>query len=772
MTSQIWSPPDIRGVCAEEQAPLTSCSQTGFMFLALVTQLFGGSSDTPKPISGPGQNYGTLGGISYGVSKPVNPFYGTVTSPAFETSILGPTQVTPLGPLPSNFLRPEVQSVTPGLGPVRSQFPFDGQGLGSQAKGVKVSHHSSASFYMKKDNEPEVKFEFGSTSSRHPVSRSDFEDVLASDSEKVTVKVDEEAKVKAKKKERRRRKKRQVIEEYDFIIVGAGSAGCVLANRLSEVKSWKILLLEAGPEEPDVTSVPSFAPLLGSSNIDWQYRTQPEELTCRAQRGQTCPWFRGRTMGGSSAINYLVYMRGNRKDYDHWAELGNIGWSYKEVLPYFKKAENNRDFEAKDKHYHSVGGPLNVERYPFLDINSMMLVQAFKERGIPLTDFNGPHQLGTDIAQSTSRHGRRWSVNTAYIRTIHNKRPNLVIIKNALATKLIIDSFSKTAHGVEYIRHGALHLVYAKKEVIVSGGPINSPKLLMLSGVGPKEHLQSLGIPVLSDLRVGSNLMDHVTTDALIVQLNRTNTLVPSEVLFNSVYDYYYQGPKKNGPLATTNTLNGVAFIKTEFSYDGPGVPDIQFHFDGRNVREFYADPTHYLASNIFPLAYHDGLSVRPLLLVPKSRGVVLLNASDPVFGPPLIYPGFFSHKHDVDTLVAAMRFSVSLEETEAFRASGAYFVRTPVEACAHHHWGTYEYFFCLLVQYTSTIYHPAGTCKMGPNWDKDAVVDPRLRVYGIKKLRVIDSSIMPVIIRGNLNAPTIMIAEKAADMIKTDWLL
>ncbi|XP_045483382.1 glucose dehydrogenase [FAD, quinone]-like [Harmonia axyridis] len=555
---------------------------------------------------------------------------------------------------------------------------------------------------------------------------------------------------------------------YDFIVIGAGSGGCVVANRLSEISKWRVLLLEAGDEEPDVTSVPALSPVLQRSSIDWGYMTQPQAHSCLARRNQQCAWPRGKVMGGSSAINYMIYIRGNPGDYDEWAALGNHGWSYQEVLPYFKKSENNHDEEAHDKHFHGTGGYLNVERFPYQDENVKIGFEAYKELGLEVIDQNSDRQIGVMLLQHTVKHGVRQSTNTAFIRPIRKKRTNLKIETRAHVIRILIDPKTKVAYGAEYLKNNQMVRVFAKKEVILSAGALNSPKILMLSGVGPAKHLEEMGIETLKDLSVGENLQDHPTPDGVIFALtNKTATTATDE---EREADLYRFKEHHDGPFSATGTVQLNAFIQTKYekSYDRP---DIQLTLDVINVANFIEDPILTYETNVLPLAYYDGLVLRPILLNPESRGYIRLNQSDPIYGAPMFYANTFYERIDLLRIVEGIKQGLNLLRTHAFRKVGARLVSNSLPGCENHEFGTDEYWECIITLYTNTIYHQVGTCKMGPKDDKTAVVDPELRVYGIKNLRVIDASIMPKVVRGNTNAPTIMIAEKGSDMVKHSWL-
>lgn len=436
------------------------------------------------------------------------------------------------------------------------------------------------------------------------------------------------------------------------------------------------------------------------------------------------------------------------------------------MLPYFKKSEKNLNFEALNRKYHGVDGEQSVSRYPYVDRPSIMIINAYHEKGLPPIDVNGAYQVGGMQIQTSSQDGERVSTNNAFIQSIRYKRKNLTVKVKSEVFKILIDK-NNVAYGVKYNKDGVVHTAFAKKEVIVSAGSINSPKLLMLSGVGPKEHLSKLNIYVKKDLAVGENLHDHVTFNGYVIALpNKTSTMIDPEKMLQEVYDYSKMKLKR-GPLAYNGLVNSIAFLKSDPSLPAP---DVQIHVDRTFLKEFVTEPVAYDSITIFPTGFYNGILPRIMTLTPKSRGKLLLNPSDP-YGPPKIYSGYFEDPSDLVPIIKVVRFYLTLENTKAFRSHGAYFVREPLPACKNYPWGTDAYTICLAKSYTSSPYHPVGTCKMGPKWDKKAVLDARLRVYGISRLRVIDASMMPFVVRGNTNAPAIMIGERGAAFILEDWL-
>ncbi|CAG9830996.1 unnamed protein product [Diabrotica balteata] len=565
----------------------------------------------------------------------------------------------------------------------------------------------------------------------------------------------------------------RLYRDYDFIVVGGGSAGAVVASRLSEMSKWKVLLLEAGYDENEISDVPSLAAYLQLSKMDWTYKTEYTGRACLGMKNGQCNWPRGKVLGGSSVLNYMLYVRGNKNDYDYWKQLGNPGWNYENVLKYFKRSEDNRNPYLAKTPYHSKGGLLTVQESPWRTPLVVAFLEAGLEMGYPVRDINGADQAGFMIAQGTIRRGSRCSTAKAFLRPV-KLRKNIHIALNAHVTRVLINPTTMRAFGVEFVRNGRKQVVTAKREIILSAGAINTPQILMLSGIGPKDELTKHGIPVLRDLPVGENLQDHVAMGGLTFRINKPVSIVQDRLqAFPMTMQYVMH---EQGPMTTLGGVEGLAFVNTYMG--NRSWPDIQFHMApasinsdaGAKVRKVLG-LTDELYNTVYkPIANKDVYTLMPLLLRPRSRGWVRLRNKNP-FSPPLINANYFDHPLDILTLVEGAKIAINISETQAFKKFGSRLHNIPFPNCRQFEFTSDKYWECHIRTISMTIYHPVGTCKMGPTWDTEAVVDPRLRVYGVGGLRVIDASIMPTIPSGNTNAPTIMVGEKGADLIKEDWL-
>ncbi|KAE9542798.1 hypothetical protein AGLY_002709 [Aphis glycines] len=564
----------------------------------------------------------------------------------------------------------------------------------------------------------------------------------------------------------------RVFSEYDFIVVGAGSAGAVVASRLSEIKKWKVLLIEAGSKAIHFMDVPITSQLLQASEYNWKYRTIPMNTSCLSFDDQRCKFPRGKVMGGSSVLNYMIYTRGNKMDYDNWAKMGNAGWSNDEVMYYFLKSEN-ANLSSSDVKYHRKNGFLSVQDVPFRTPIAKAFVDAGSQIGLPVIDVNGENQIGINYIQATMKKGRRYSTNTAFLFPAR-MRSNLHVKKDSIVTRIIIEKDTKKATGVEFVSNGKKYRVFVRKEIIVSGGTINSPQLLMLSGIGPKEHLKDVKIPLIKNLPVGENLMDHVALGGLCALINDTISL-KTERLLKNPYNMYDYTANNQGPYTIPGGAEALAF----FDLDRPGFVDGHPNLELLLISGLFSDNdyTHRLfglKSEVYDKVYRktekmDGFTVFPMIMRPKSKGRLWLRDANP-FHHPMIDPNYFSDEVDLDVAVAGVRIFQQMLKTNAMKKLNATLFDTPLPGCAKHKFDSDAYWKCSARHISFTIYHLSGTCKMGPAGDPTAVVDPRLRVHGIRGLRVIDASIMPEVPAAHINAPTIMIGEKGADMIKEDW--
>ncbi|HEX6945133.1 MAG TPA: GMC family oxidoreductase N-terminal domain-containing protein [Casimicrobiaceae bacterium] len=510
---------------------------------------------------------------------------------------------------------------------------------------------------------------------------------------------------------------------YDYVIVGAGSAGCVLAARLTEDPDVSVLLLEAGPPDAkDNIHVPLGYLQLARTDVDWDYSSAPEPFC----DGRRIALPRGKTLGGSSSINAMVYIRGNRTDYDDW---GVDGWRYDDLLPYFKRAEDN---ERGEDFFHGVGGPLPVSESRSRNVMAQAFVDAGVEAGLARNDdFNGAAQDGVGLYQLTQRGGMRASTAVSYLHPVED-RPNLTVLPWMLAHRILFDGVR--AVGVEASQLGEVREFRAEREVVLCGGAYNSPQLLMLSGIGPAEHLELREVEVLLDFpEVGENLSDHAAAQAVWTTPEPVSLLLALEPEALAEFEEAQTG------VFTSNLAEGGGFARVT---PGASAPDVQFHVAPVHiVEEGYGDPEGH------------GIWISPCVLQPEGRGSVRLASADPT-AKPIIRNNFYAAEADMQVMLGGMRLLMDIAGQPALKPYCAEPFLVPLgdsEAELRAH----------IARTTFAVYHPVGTCAMG------SVVDDALRVKGVEALRVVDASVMPVVPRGNTNAPTIAVAERASDLIR-----
>ncbi|MEW6639557.1 MAG: choline dehydrogenase [Pseudomonadota bacterium] len=530
---------------------------------------------------------------------------------------------------------------------------------------------------------------------------------------------------------------------YDFIVTGAGSAGCVLAARLSESGRYSVLLLEAGPEDNGfwVHAPLGYPMLFANPRYNWMFDSEPlPELN-----GRPTYQPRGKVLGGTSSINGMIYIRGNARDYDEWRQRGCDGWSYDEVLPYFRKAE---DQQRGGDAFHGTGGPLKVSDHPETYELADAIIAAGVEAGIPANpDFNGARQEGVGYYQTTTYKGRRWSTAKGYLKPARG-RANLTVETGAHATRLRMDG--RRAVGVEFrTASGAMAYATARNEVIVAGGVFGSPQLLMLSGIGPAQHLAEMNVPVVHDLpTVGGNLHDHFYIQLMFrcpkpITLNDLAKSWPMKL--KAGMQYLLQG---KGMLAGNGIYAG-AFVRSDERLERP---DLQINMNAWSVAERTRDG---MIPHPFP-----GFTMSPVHLKPEGRGTVRLKSADP-FAAPSIRFSFLQTDYDMQAMISGIRLVRKISQQPALKPYVTEELQ-PTLACESD---ADMAAFIRKLGYSNL--HPVGTCRMGS--DAAAVVTPQLKVNGIERLRVVDASVMPTVVAGNTNAPTIMIAEKASDMILAD---
>ncbi|KAB0791784.1 hypothetical protein PPYR_03584 [Photinus pyralis] len=555
-------------------------------------------------------------------------------------------------------------------------------------------------------------------------------------------------------------------DEFDFIVVGGGSAGSRVASRLSENPQWRVLLLEAGGYPSAHTEIPTAFFSLVKTDDDWGYDLEKSEHGCL---GLKCFAPRGKSLGGSSSINGMLYLRGNRKDYDTWASLGNAGWDFDSVLEYFKRNEDLQDVE--DERF-GKGGDLKLTPYISPQPIREGLIKAYNELGYGKYEEEKPE--GYFDTYTNIWKGTRHSAAKAYLAKAKDRK-NLYVALNVQVGRVTIDK-DLSVTGVEARINGRIIQIRATKEVVLSAGSVNSPQILMNSGIGPEDHLKELGIPVVKNLKVGQNLQDHIFFVGLMYNV-ANNALIPKTS--DDVMDEWYQYLRhRTGPISQTSIGNFLFFgdprRKTEYpTFELFHVPVYQNDRYGglKEVQRALNLPEEVIKTQDENNKKSNNIFLLPSLAYPESVGEILLRSADP-YDTPKIHTNYFSDPkgEDIRVMLDAVRFSQNLTKTKAFATFNPKLVHVDVKNCRQFTPDSDDYWKCAIKNIATTVYHLVGTCKMGPQGDPDAVVDSRLRIHGMKGVRVIDASIMPKLVSCNTNGPTMMIGEKGASMIYEDW--
>ncbi|KPJ10999.1 Glucose dehydrogenase [acceptor] [Papilio machaon] len=557
---------------------------------------------------------------------------------------------------------------------------------------------------------------------------------------------------------------------FDFIIVGAGTAGAVVANRLSEA-NWSILLLEAGGNPTLGTEIPALYVNNYETKVDWNFRTEPQKYACLNYKDQKCYWPRGKVLGGTSSINGMFYLRGNKQDYDDWSSTTSTDWNYESVLEYFNKSENvvllndTMDFDMK---YHGLNGYLNAQYNGKIHPLEQVIIDANKELGsLFVKDFNGNTQMGVGIAFTTLKDGKRQSTINTFLKPIKNQH-NLHVLPNVYVDKIIFDN--NTAKGVHIRTKYGYSKVFATKEIILSAGTINSPVILLNSGMKRRHYDNNDFKREEIILPIGENLQDHIYAP-IFYKMKSSDDANTLENIFKAYYQYITE---QKGPLSDLSPHRVISFINTTDS--NSKTPDIQNHFfvaypNQSNLVDLFGK--HALSSqflNMFAALNKDHLiiTIFVTLLRPKSNGVIETNDID---SSVKIKANYLEDQDDLETLIRGMKHAIKLEKTEAFKKADLTLHWFEIDACAPYDKKSDQFLECIARHLTGTLYHAVGTNKMGSMDDSSSVVDETLKVRFVNKLRVIDASIMPNIVKGNPMAAVIMIAEKGADFIKKDWM-